>query len=775
MHFFILFILLFSNFSKSSAQNGLKDSMIFELQNLNSASHDYNRKKAELQHRILEINITTQSLDSTLRDIENLAALYKFLGSEEQYHEIAFQKKGLAYQHHDSLVNAILSYRKYAEYLKNKNIKEQNGFFYIDLGNVYMNLSLYRNAEKYYQKAAEIFNIKTDLSGLANAYDNLSVVYEKLGDIEKAYKNANLAFLERKKNAKNSYEIAYQHYSLGLLAKKFGNINNEALQNFSEAKTILSDTTFKSSQLYSELKWVLPLCIFETARIYGANNNIEALMLSVKELEILLKEYPKDDIIQSLPFFLNGIKLNSEKRYKESIDQLELILTKFEAKYQNRKIILGVYEELIRLSEKTSDMFRLYKYSYILTKLNESNKENQNRDDLLAMNALLLELENEQKIETQENELAEKELKAKQEKSLRLFLITLLLLALIAISIFVYQRKLLQKKNLIISTNAEKLRKADQTKSLLLSVIGHDLRAPFNAIFRSIQLSKLYHPDQKIKEELNHISDASKNAYLTLESLMQWITVEQEDFVAKKGPQNLEIIFQELLRALDAIILSRELKIEIDLSISIVNADRNMLLIVLRNLLHNAVKYSPFASKINIGSCLKNNRIQIYIKNNGFISKEKLIELNSPQSSQSITAKASGLGLELVKNFSNRLEAIFNINNSENNKVVSVLEFSNISDYSQNENYSDSKNKDTLERIVIKEEDLKQLKKVSMELSKYEIFESTELKKILYLEKSDSEVLEQWKNEIIKAIFELDETKFEALKNIDLYVSTVGK
>lgn len=745
------------------------------MQNLNTASHDYYRKKAELLHRILEINITSQSLDSTLLDVENLAALYKFLGSEDQYHEIAFQKKGLAYQHHDSLVNAILCYRRYSEYLKNKSIKEQNGFFYIDLGNVYMDLSLYRNAEKYFQKAVKIFTIKTDISGLANAYDNLSAVYEKLGDIEKAYKNANLAFLERKKNANNSFEIAYQHYSLGLLAKKFGNINDEALKNFSEAKKIFSDTSFKSSQLYSELKWVLPLSIFEIARIYGANNNIEALLLSVKELEILLKEHPKDDIIQSLPFFLNAIKLNSEKKYKESIDQLELILKKFEARYQNRKIILGVYEDLIRLSEKTSDMFRLYKYSYISTKLNESNKENQNRDDLLAMNALLLELENEQKIETQENELVEKELKAKQEKSLRLFLITLLLLALIAISVFVYQRMLLKKKNLIISTNAEKLRKADQTKSLLLSVIGHDLRAPFNAIFRSIQLSNLYHPDQKIKEELNHFSDASKNAYLTLESLMQWITVEQEDFLAKKGPQNLEIIFQELLRALDAIILSRELKIEIDFRISIVNADRNMLLIVLRNLLHNAIKYSPFDSKINIGSCLKNNRIQIYIKNKGFISKEKLIELNDSQTSQNISAKASGLGLQLVKNFSNRLDAIFIIDNSENNKVVSVLEFSNISDYVQNENYSDSKINDKLDRVIIEDEDLKQLKKLSMELSKYEIFESTELKKILYLEKSESVAMGQWKNELTKAIFELDEKKFEALKNIDLYVSNVGK
>jgi signal transduction histidine kinase len=85
------------------------------------------------------------------------------------------------------------------------------------------------------------------------------------------------------------------------------------------------------------------------------------------------------------------------------------------------------------------------------------------------------------------------------------------------------------------------------------------------------------------------------------------------------------------------------------------NADREMILIILRNLISNAIKFTPYDGTIQIEAFRDDISLQIFIKDNGSgISKEKLnsiFTLNKATLIGNVQAEGAGIGLLLVKEF----------------------------------------------------------------------------------------------------------------------------
>ena len=210
-----------------------------------------------------------------------------------------------------------------------------------------------------------------------------------------------------------------------------------------------------------------------------------------------------------------------------------------------------------------------------------------------------------------------------------------------------------------LKASEKKLKKLNNTKDKLFSVIAHDIRNPFNAIlgFSTILDNNLNNlSTNEIKEFISKIVEASEETYKLLEDLLTWAKSQLGQLKAKPCEVSTRDVIQECLGSLKS--LARNKNISINISNTTTHCsyvDKEMIKFVIRNLLHNAIKFSHPNSIIEISAEeTSNNMIALSIKDHGVgIRKEKLDILFNLEEFLSTNGtsheKGTGLGLSLSK------------------------------------------------------------------------------------------------------------------------------
>ncbi|MCK4346247.1 MAG: HAMP domain-containing histidine kinase, partial [Bacteroidales bacterium] len=217
-----------------------------------------------------------------------------------------------------------------------------------------------------------------------------------------------------------------------------------------------------------------------------------------------------------------------------------------------------------------------------------------------------------------------------------------------------------EETNQLLVESEKQLMDINDTKNKFLSIIAHDLISPFNALLGFTELmaeeAKSHHIDE-IKKYSGIISQSLKNLHHLLENLLQWsktqrgiIDFHPEFFDLSKTVSNL-VTFFELSARKKKIKLSEDFK-----GGNIVYADANLVSAILRNLISNAIKFSPIGSWVKITSKEENGFIEVSVSDNGTgmkkenIEKLFLIDTHYTQKGTS-NEQGTGLGLIIVKEF----------------------------------------------------------------------------------------------------------------------------
>ncbi len=219
-----------------------------------------------------------------------------------------------------------------------------------------------------------------------------------------------------------------------------------------------------------------------------------------------------------------------------------------------------------------------------------------------------------------------------------------------------------KKAEQALKESEEKLRKSNQTKDKFFSIIGHDLKSPFNAIlgFSEILLKKHKDYDNEKREKLiKSVNDSANSAFKLLENLLTWS--RSQSGVIKYSPEklNLKILLFETLFDLQGQADKKNINVLDDISENeLVFADKNMLATVLRNLISNAIKFTNNGGNIIISSKKQtdSNFVEISVEDTGVgIPKDtidRLFRIDKNTSTQGTENEAgTGLGLILCKEF----------------------------------------------------------------------------------------------------------------------------
>ena len=205
-----------------------------------------------------------------------------------------------------------------------------------------------------------------------------------------------------------------------------------------------------------------------------------------------------------------------------------------------------------------------------------------------------------------------------------------------------------------------KLRELNATKDKFFSIIGHDLKSPFNSIigFSNLLVEQIKNKDiEGIDKYANIVLKSSNKAMDLLLNLMEWSR-------SQTGRLEFNPEYFDLVSCINKIIL---LYVEISgqKSITIKNilpykafvfADNAMISTVLRNLISNAIKFTMPGGKIIVSAIEKQNEIIFSVSDNGVgISKnsiEKLFRIDQSFSTTGTNEETgTGLGLILCKEF----------------------------------------------------------------------------------------------------------------------------
>lgn len=204
------------------------------------------------------------------------------------------------------------------------------------------------------------------------------------------------------------------------------------------------------------------------------------------------------------------------------------------------------------------------------------------------------------------------------------------------------------------------LRDLNATKDKIFSIIAHDLRAPFIGILglSDILLKNVEHyPVQKSKNILKTMSSSSQNTLTLLDNLLNWAKAQTGKFNFTPENVNLNSIISEAIKTLISTAQFKNINLNLQhKEIVYVKADKNMLKIILFNLISNAIKFSHINSTIDISIQTKTNWIQVNILDYGVGMDEKqiskLFSSNSHESTMGTSnEKGTGLGLILCKEF----------------------------------------------------------------------------------------------------------------------------
>ncbi len=156
------------------------------------------------------------------------------------------------------------------------------------------------------------------------------------------------------------------------------------------------------------------------------------------------------------------------------------------------------------------------------------------------------------------------------------------------------------ERTLQLNSTIKQLESSNAVKNRLFSIIAHDLRSPLNSLLGILSLSdmQLLTP-QELQELLEENKKTIKSVNNTLDNLLYWAQSQMDGLVTRKDSFELKPVLDELLLLYLPLIKQKGIHLEqLVTDNGVITADRNQISLVLRNLIDNAIKFTPSDGRI---------------------------------------------------------------------------------------------------------------------------------------------------------------------------------
>lgn len=226
----------------------------------------------------------------------------------------------------------------------------------------------------------------------------------------------------------------------------------------------------------------------------------------------------------------------------------------------------------------------------------------------------------------------------------------------------------------------EQLELLNTTKDRLFSIIAHDLKNPMGGIIGFTELltasgDALSEEDRK--EYIRIVHDSTRQTLALLENLLLWAQTQTGESVYRPEQVAMDEVIQNAMELYSHIAKKKDISIKLNLECSSpqVTGDRGMLGTVMRNLIANAVKFTPRGGTVTVGCTLDEEGARFYVADTGKGIEperlERIFELNVKGSTPGTeNEKGTGLGLILCHEFISLHNGTLEAGNNESGGAI---------------------------------------------------------------------------------------------------------
>ena len=216
------------------------------------------------------------------------------------------------------------------------------------------------------------------------------------------------------------------------------------------------------------------------------------------------------------------------------------------------------------------------------------------------------------------------------------------------------------KNHLELAHSKKTILEMNKSRDKLYSIIAHDVRSPLSGILQTIDaIDQGYiDPNSKdFKEIIHHLKIRTKDTSTLLSSLLQWTRLQDENVILQFKETNISLIINSCIQLLEANANEKDIKISNYIHEELEAwCDEVSIHTIFRNIISNAIKFTPQSGSITISASKTDSEVQICINDNGVGMSNETIQLifeENKHYSSSGTANelGTGLGLMLVKDF----------------------------------------------------------------------------------------------------------------------------
>ncbi|HNW74181.1 MAG TPA: tetratricopeptide repeat-containing sensor histidine kinase [Bacteroidales bacterium] len=495
--------------------------------------------------------------------------------------------------------NAITNALKALNFYKQRNNYRGMVKMMTFVGDILRGNSLYDQCYQYLYQARMIALKIADSSLIASVYNRLAAsLVESLDlpyDSAEKFATGSLAIATRLKDDL----LVYNNLNiLGYLELRRLNYD-KALDYFNKALPIVT-------RVYPEDE---PLILINIARVYDAYAKPEAETMNLKALQMAQN--------MNIPKYVVLACLSLETIYVRKGDYKK-------AHYYSSLYYLtrsNIYEQKV--------LVQLQEFN---TRLSEEKQRNEN-----------------------EELLYQQDLSASRQRTY-ILIGTLLILLLAGAAFFIlYQRR--QWKE--IDRIAGQLNQSNKILMRFISIIGHDLRSPFNAILGFTDILK---NDKGLTQEekslaLDRLYTVSRSTYKLLEEILEWSRLQSGSVKPVIKTCNVTDLISETIQILEPSAILKKIQLEFEYPGPLeMNADPDMLLTIFRNLISNAVKFTQPGERVQIRLEKQDKEVSITVSDHGVGMTEeelgKLFRLDENYKSKGTGGETgSGFGLILCKEY----------------------------------------------------------------------------------------------------------------------------
>ncbi|MCB0472316.1 MAG: HAMP domain-containing histidine kinase, partial [Flavobacteriaceae bacterium] len=234
----------------------------------------------------------------------------------------------------------------------------------------------------------------------------------------------------------------------------------------------------------------------------------------------------------------------------------------------------------------------------------------------------------------------------------------------------------IQKKLEAENKMKETLRKEielNELKTKFLSLVSHEFKTPLSGILTSVMLLEKYRLTEQQEKRDKHLKTITNKVHYLNNILNDFLSIERIDsgkLNYKFTTFNLSKIINEVVYNANMLLKSGQ-RIHIPQSVDeyILYQDEKILELALSNLIHNAIKYSPENTAIEIGVRQKGSHMIFTVKDKGIGIPEKdqkHIFNRYFRAENAINSQGTGIGLNIVKNHLENLGGTITFKSAEN-------------------------------------------------------------------------------------------------------------